>query len=73
MSTVAEFLKRFAKPEAKPLTRPADPIPSAFAPGSIVALDGVEGVVAYVDGDRVVWADDEGAIHMTLPKFLETR
>jgi hypothetical protein len=38
---------------------------------SRVSLDGVHGTFAYVDGDRVVWMDDEGCVHLTLKRFLK--
>lgn len=66
--SVASFLARFAKPlDAAVIAVKSS---NVIEPGANVSFEGASGVVAFLDGDRVVWADDEGRIHMTLTKYL---
>ena len=59
---MAAFMKKHATTPRAPAGR--------FPPGTTVTLDGITGVVAFTDGDRVVWCDDSGVIHLTLTKYL---
>lgn len=67
--SVASFLARFAKPLDAIVVSVKSA--SVVEPDAAVSFEGASGVVAFLDGDRVVWVDDEGFVHMTLRKYVE--